>query len=405
MNIMKSQIQCILLLSLLLMSTVQCDQQKTQVYTSCSQLSAIGTLRTSVPESNSLQEIESNKQRYDVDLGITTNNDLTFTHINPYFNLTRAPRTDGQTGSTWHLQVVRPLDREGATPLENKNVIEYTLKCTANHITVYFLLLRVNVADVNDCSPVFINVPYSFSINELTPIGTTVFSAITATDRDMGDNGRITYHIRPGSNSGADLFSLPDPNVGVVTLKSTLDFTKHDHVVLEVEARDNPSTGYSHYAYTAINVNIVDGDDQGPQFIYPSCIKEDGICFNPSYTATITAGVTHGELHVLPDPVDTDNPHNPVVISARDRDTLNMPLTFSIVQTEPEGYASYFSIATRKAAGATYTGILHMTSPLPAPANMTQLRVLIKATETSEKRHYERAIVYINVKPSSPLIG
>ncbi|XP_046583347.1 cadherin-23-like [Haliotis rubra] len=119
---------------------------------------------------------------------------------NNLFNYTLVPESDvfnidPQTG---YLQVRNStlLDREThSTFTVTVNATELIAPasgspscmadCTA---TVHITLL-----DINDHSPVFVGAPYSFSSNNeaAEQIGT-----VTATDEDIGDNGRVTYSIQ-----------------------------------------------------------------------------------------------------------------------------------------------------------------------------------------------------------------
>lgn len=60
-----------------------------------------------------------------------------------------------------------------------------------------FLPVTVYVQDVNDHAPEFQNTPYHLEVDELTPVGVTVFRGIHAIDRDKPNtaNSDITYSI------------------------------------------------------------------------------------------------------------------------------------------------------------------------------------------------------------------
>lgn len=77
----------------------------------------------------------------------------------------------------------------------------------------------VRVSDINDETPVFINTPYETSIDEVkrnydvhslnltfcvklfqsTPVGTTIYSDIKATDIDAGVNGAVEFFVVEGT--------------------------------------------------------------------------------------------------------------------------------------------------------------------------------------------------------------
>ena len=52
----------------------------------------------------------------------------------------------------------------------------------------------INVSDANTYPPVFETTPYSASVFEDAPIGTTVL-VVLASDGDVGDNARVTYSL------------------------------------------------------------------------------------------------------------------------------------------------------------------------------------------------------------------
>ena len=67
----------------------------------------------------------------------------------------------------------------------------------------------------------------------------TNLKLLTATDRDKGENGRVTYAlIQSVMSESKDLFHL-DTSSGMVTLKKPLDREKAAEHVLYIRARDN----------------------------------------------------------------------------------------------------------------------------------------------------------------------
>ena len=68
--------------------------------------------------------------------------------------------------------------------------------------------LFVNVKDVNDCSPQFVQENYSIKVSEALPLGSTILD-IKARDQDTGDNQNIEYSIKSASSSNdSDVFSI-----------------------------------------------------------------------------------------------------------------------------------------------------------------------------------------------------
>ncbi len=52
--------------------------------------------------------------------------------------------------------------------------------------------MYVNVSDANNFAPVFDNTPYTGSVFEDVPIGTTVL-VVAATDNDVGQNAQVSF--------------------------------------------------------------------------------------------------------------------------------------------------------------------------------------------------------------------
>ena len=88
--------------------------------------------------------------------------------------------------------------------------------------------------DLNDNSPVFSRLSYSALINEAAEIGDTV-AAVTATDVDAGENGRILYSIVGGDRHNQ--FSIDSR--GVILVNGRLDREMISSYVLDVEAADH----------------------------------------------------------------------------------------------------------------------------------------------------------------------
>ncbi|EMP24712.1 Protocadherin Fat 2 [Chelonia mydas] len=92
--------------------------------------------------------------------------------------------------------------------------------------------VKVYVEDVNDNPPQFEDIPYYTSVQDGTEPGDVVFQ-VSATDRDIGDNGAITYSL-------AEFYEYfwIDPYLGDISLKKPLDYQALNKYTLKVIARD-----------------------------------------------------------------------------------------------------------------------------------------------------------------------
>lgn len=139
--------------------------------------------------------------------------------------------------------------------------------------------VNINITDANNFAPVFENAPYSASVFEDDPIGTTVL-VVSAIDADVGINAQITYSLNEESVNGIasnDPFAI-NPQTGAIVTTASLDRETTGNYLLTVTARDggNPSLSDT----TDIEITVTDVNDNPPQFkvpLYHASIKEDAL--------------------------------------------------------------------------------------------------------------------------------
>ncbi|KRT80755.1 Cadherin, partial [Oryctes borbonicus] len=112
-----------------------------------------------------------------------------------------------------------------------QNVLKFKLTCDFDNeedVVTSSLAITVYVEDVNDHAPIFQNAPYHVAIEELTPVGLTVFKGIHATDRDKPNtpNSDIHYSITAGNEKGK--FGLDNSHEAYLVLKKPLDYDNGD---------------------------------------------------------------------------------------------------------------------------------------------------------------------------------
>uniref|UniRef100_A0A3Q0R7E9 Cadherin-related 23 n=1 Tax=Amphilophus citrinellus TaxID=61819 RepID=A0A3Q0R7E9_AMPCI len=119
----------------------------------------------------------------------------------------------------------------------------------------------VEVQDVNDNRPIFLQNSYETSILESVPQGTSILQ-VQATDADQGENGRVLYRILTGNSN--NLFSI-DRQTGLVTrgLRALNRETSSSHM-LEVEAY-NSDEGSMRSSVRVI-IYVDDANDEVPVF-------------------------------------------------------------------------------------------------------------------------------------------
>ncbi|XP_010767620.1 protocadherin-16-like, partial [Notothenia coriiceps] len=134
--------------------------------------------------------------------------------------------------------------------------------------------ITVLVDDVNDNAPTFTQDLYQVTVSEYLPAGSAVIT-VTATDRDSGENGKITYRVM---SSTRGVFYI-DPSNGTlfVNQKTEFDF-KNPSILVVIEVRDQGTPSLSSTA--TVEVQVSDVNDNAPIFHqseYRATVSEDGL--------------------------------------------------------------------------------------------------------------------------------
>ncbi|KAF5278589.1 hypothetical protein FQA39_LY00631 [Lamprigera yunnana] len=149
-----------------------------------------------------------------------------------------------------------------------QNVLKFKLVCDYDHaedMISSFLSVTVYVEDVNDHAPVFTGTPYYLTVDELTPVGLTIFRRIQATDRDKPNtpNSDVQYAITAGNDRG--IFALGGSHQAFLVLKKSLDYDSGDYeFLLTVTASDRGIPQRSTNA--TVKITVQDADDLSPKF-------------------------------------------------------------------------------------------------------------------------------------------
>uniref|UniRef100_A0A8C2HNH4 Cadherin, EGF LAG seven-pass G-type receptor 3 n=1 Tax=Cyprinus carpio TaxID=7962 RepID=A0A8C2HNH4_CYPCA len=148
--------------------------------------------------------------------------------------------------------------------------------------------VTITVMDVNDNRPEFLQKEYYVRLNEDAAVGTSVVS-VTAVDRDVNKNARITYYLE----DNIPQFRI-DPASGAITLQAELDYEDQMTYTLAITARDNGIPQKSDTTYVEVNVNDV--NDNAPQFLsprYQGGVSEDA----PPFTSVLQISATDRDAH------------------------------------------------------------------------------------------------------------
>ncbi|XP_026095426.1 protocadherin gamma-A11-like isoform X6 [Carassius auratus] len=166
---------------------------------------------------------------HDPDVGLNTLQKYTLMPTD-YFSLKEKSRSDGTKYVEMVLQ--SPLDRERDEELR----LTLTAFDGGNPQKSGTVKISVTVIDANDNTPAFSQSVYRVSLAENTAIGTVVLT-VSATDKDKGSNGEVTYAFSQSSGKDVDLFRI-DENTGEICVNSLLDYEKSKQYELDLEAMD-----------------------------------------------------------------------------------------------------------------------------------------------------------------------
>ena len=151
--------------------------------------------------------------------------------------------------STGDILLEEQLDRETVSFYQ----IQVRASDKGDPVMTAIATVNITVIDVNDNPPIIDTTIFSLQIRENTTIGTVVFD-VDATDKDEGDNSKLTYSIL-GGHSGD--FSI-DPNSGALSILDTLDaeaIIRYDILIQASDGAFPPLTDTDTLVITIIDIN------------------------------------------------------------------------------------------------------------------------------------------------------
>ncbi|MBN3310636.1 FAT4 protein, partial [Amia calva] len=198
---------------------------------------------------------------HDADIGLNSVQSYAL-ESNEYFRL--AVHTSAERGKYGELILERELDREK----EQEVSLILTAVDGGDPQRSGTAVIQVTVLDVNDNIPVFTETVYKANLAENSPSGTTVIK-VSATDKDDGIYGEVTYEFRHISQKARNIFAI-DHKTGDVTVIGPVDFEDTSQYEIRIQAKDGSGqTAYStpqRSGSVVIKVNVLDANDNIPVF-------------------------------------------------------------------------------------------------------------------------------------------
>ncbi|KAM9379881.1 protocadherin-15 isoform 1-T1 [Phaethornis superciliosus] len=238
----------------------------------------------------------------------------------------------------------RILDRD--PPMSIQSIV-VQVQCVNKKVgTVINHEVRIVVRDRNDNSPQFQKQQYYVAVNELTPVGTTIFTGFSgnngAIDIDDGPNGQIEYVIQynPNDKTSNRTFDIPLTLSGAVVLRERLNYEEKTRYFVIVQANDRAQNlNERRTSTTTLTVDVLDGDDLGPMFLPCVLVNNTRDCRPLTYQASLPELTVPARVN----PISVTPP-----IQAIDQDRNIQPpsdrpgILYSILVGTPEDYPQYF---------------------------------------------------------------
>ncbi|XP_064810541.1 protocadherin alpha-8-like isoform X11 [Oncorhynchus masou masou] len=295
---------------------------------------------------------------------------------NEYFSL---DIHNGGESVSAELVLQKALDRE------KQPVIQLTLTAVdgGNPQKSGTSQINVNVLDINDNLPVFTSSLYKTQISENVLIGTTVFT-VNATDADEGTNSEIVYSLRNKDQDRIlDIFDI-DPNSGVITVKSNIDFEERKAFEIRVEASDRGQPPMA--AHCKVLVEVVDLNDNAPEITVTSLL--DRVKENAKVGTAIS----------LVSVLDKDGGKNGVVHCE-----VENKVPFKL----ETNYKNYYSLVVdgpldRETASQYNVTITAKDEGTP-PLSSTSVITVEVSDENDNAPHFSENVINVYVKENSPI--
>ncbi|XP_037398898.1 protocadherin gamma-A11-like isoform X4 [Pygocentrus nattereri] len=128
--------------------------------------------------------------------------------------------------------------------------------------------LQLKISDVNDNAPVFQRQSYTAYVMENNTPGVSIF-AVTASDKDSGNNARISYFLEDVLVNGvsASTYISVHAESGEILAVRSFDYeqTKEFHIRVKAQDGGNPPLSSN----VSVKIIIQDQNDNAPQVLYP----------------------------------------------------------------------------------------------------------------------------------------
>uniref|UniRef100_A0A3P8T6K2 Protocadherin 2 alpha b 9 n=1 Tax=Amphiprion percula TaxID=161767 RepID=A0A3P8T6K2_AMPPE len=199
----------------------------------------------------------------------------------------------------YSLVVDGPLDRE------NTSLYNVTITATdeGSPPLSSIRVITVQVSDVNDNAPHFMEPVINVYVKENSPVGSVIYT-VNAFDPDLDGNSRLTYKLLDSSPRNIPISSILNINSetgGIISLQS-FNYEELKTFQFKVQATDSGLPSLS--SNVTVNVLILDENDNNPTILAP--YSEHGSVNSESIPYSAEAGYFVAKIRA----VDADSGYN-----------------------------------------------------------------------------------------------
>ncbi|XP_041845590.1 protocadherin alpha-3-like isoform X2 [Melanotaenia boesemani] len=191
-------------------------------------------------------------------------------------------------------------------PLDREVLSLYNVTITANDEGTPSLsstsIINVEVSDVNDNAPRFIEPEINIYVKENSPVGVSVFT-IRAVDPDINENGKITFALE-GDSKNIPITSFININTDTGDIVSLHSFNFEELKTFQFKVRATDSGVPPLSSNVTVNVCILDENDNNPTILAP--FSEHGSINSETIPYSAEAGYFVAKIRA----VDADSGYN-----------------------------------------------------------------------------------------------
>ncbi|XP_040200838.1 protocadherin gamma-C5-like isoform X16 [Rana temporaria] len=191
--------------------------------------------------------------------------------------------------------------------LDREKVSQYTITLIASDLGSPSLssqtTIVINISDVNDNPPAFLQSAYNAFISENNESG-RLLCTVSAGDPDEGDNAKLIYSIAESHIDGSPVSSFVYINSDTGNIYAQRSFDYEQFQVLQITARVEDSGSPKLFSNVSVFIFIQDTNDNYPSILYPESSGE------VMAQETIPRSASAGYLVSKVSAVDLDSGHN-----------------------------------------------------------------------------------------------